>query len=127
MDIIEGLKNTASALRKADKIPEFQLILDVQQELLKQQKRISDLETENKKLREKLELKGKVKFERNAYWIVEEGKEDDGPFCSCCFDDERKLIRMMPGWSESSRVCPKCKNNADVSVESHKKNYKTAY
>ena len=109
MEIVKGLKETAAVLRKADKIPEFQLILDVQQKLLEQQQRISDLETENRDLKEKLELKGKLKFERNAYWIVEEGKEDDGPFCSKCKDSEEKFIRMRVGnYHFGWAYCPNC-------------------
>jgi len=115
MDVFDGLKTAGKVLQEAGKIEQYAQILEAQKNLLEQQKRISDLEIENKDLKEKLELKGKVKFERNAYWIVEEGKEDDGPFCSCCYDDGKKLIRMMPGWSESERNCPKCKNKG-VSV-----------
>lgn len=34
-------------------------------------------------------------FENSCYWINEDDKKD-GPFCSCCWDDNKKTIRMLP-------------------------------
>jgi hypothetical protein len=112
MDVFDKLKTVGKMLQEAGKIEQYTQILEAQEKLLEQQKRISDLETENKELNEKLELKGKVNFERNAYWIVESGQEDDGPFCSCCWDDEKKVIRMLPCSNPAFYDCPKCENKS---------------
>lgn len=109
-NVFDGLKIAGKVLQEAGKIEQYTQILEAQEKLLEQQKRISDLESENRDLKEKLELKGKMKFERNAYWIVEEGKEDDGPFCSCCYDDGKRAIRMQPCVNPAFYDCKKCDN-----------------
>ena len=75
MAIFDVLKTTAFVLKEANKIEEYQKILDVLEQLLEMQKRISDLETENKELKEKLKIQESLVFENNAYWIKKDGKK----------------------------------------------------
>jgi len=111
MAIFDELKSVAGVLQEAGKIEQYRQILDAQKELLEMQKRISDLETENKDLIEKLKTQESLIFENNAYWIIDEsGNKIDGPYCSCCWDDERKTIRMLPSGHPAYYDCPKCKN-----------------
>lgn len=109
MVIFDVLKTTASVLKEANKIEEYKKILDVQEQLLIMQNRIFDLETENRELKGKLETKESLVFENNAYWIDKDGGKD-GPFCSCCWDDGRKTIRMQPYINPAYYGCPKCEN-----------------
>ena len=78
MAIFDELKSVAGVLQEAGKIEQYRQILDAQKELLEMQKRISDLESENKSLKEKLEIKDTLIFERNAYWVEKDAKKD-GP------------------------------------------------
>lgn len=109
MAIFDELRSVAGVLQEAGKIEQYRQILDAQKELLEMQKRISDLETESKDLKEKLETKESLVFENNAYWIDKDGKRD-GPFCSCCWDDNKKTIRMQPCGNPAFCSCPKCTN-----------------
>jgi hypothetical protein len=109
MGIYDGLKDAAKVLQESGKIEQYRQILDAQEKMLEMQKRIGDLEVDNKDLREKLESKGKLKFEKNAYWIREE-KGADGPFCSRCWDADKQLIRMQPCGNPAYFDCPNCKN-----------------
>ena len=48
-------------------------------------------------------------FERNTYWIIE-GENKDGPFCSACWDDKNKKVRMQIRHDDSTCCdCPVCK------------------
>lgn len=109
MAIFDELKSVAGVLQEAGKIEQYRQILDAQQKLLEMQKRISDLEGENKELSEKLKTQESLVFEKNAYWLEKDGGKD-GPYCSCCWDDDKKTIRMQPCGNPAYFDCPKCKN-----------------
>ncbi|MFA6551915.1 MAG: hypothetical protein WCT19_00245 [Candidatus Paceibacterota bacterium] len=109
MAIFDELKSVGKVLQEAGKIPQYQQILEVQEKLLEMQNRISELDKENKDLKEKLKIQESLNFESNAYWI-KNGERKDGPFCSCCWDDDRKTIRMQPTYSHAYYSCPKCEN-----------------
>ncbi len=113
MAIFDELKSVAGVLQEAGKIEQYRQILDAQKELLEMQKRISDLELDNKDLKDKLQTKDSLTFENNAYWINKDGKKD-GPFCSCCWDDHNKTIRVQPAGNPAFCTCPKCKNTVKV-------------
>lgn len=109
MAIFDELKSIGKVLQEAGKIDLYQQILNVQQQLLEMQNRIASLDKENKELKEKLEIKDSLIFENNAYWLEKDDKKD-GPFCSCCWDNDRKPIRMQPCGNPAYFDCPKCKN-----------------
>lgn len=111
MAIFDELKSIAGVLQEAGKIEQYRQILDAQKELLEMQKQILDLENENKEIKEKLKTQGSLVFENNAYWTVKDDKKD-GPYCSCCWDDDRKTIRMQPCGNPAYFDCPKCKNKS---------------
>lgn len=111
MSIFEELKSVASTLQEAGKIEQYRQILEAQKELLQMQKTIADLDVENKELKEKLKIQESLVFKDNAYWINRENK-NDGPFCSCCWDDNQKTIRMQPCGNPAYYDCPKCKNKS---------------
>lgn len=112
MSILDDLSKAASVLRKADKINEYEIILQAQEKLVDYQKRNSELESQNNILRDKLEIKENLIFEKNAYWI-NKNQTKEGPYCTLCWDDEKKLIRItegsyIGGWA----LCSKCKKLA---------------
>lgn len=108
MAIFDELKSVGKILQEAGKIEQYQQILEAQQELLEMQKRIQNLEKENAELKEKLEIKENLIHENNAYWIDKEGKKD-GPFCSRCWDADKKLVRLHPCGNPAYYNCPNCK------------------
>lgn len=111
MAIFDELKSVGKVLQEAGKIEQYKQILDALQKLLEMQKRIDELETDNKKLHEEFEVKAKLIPEGNVYWIEESDKRD-GPFCTCCWDDERRLIRLHKNGISNRVSCPKCKTEA---------------
>lgn len=115
MAIFDELKSVARTLQEANKIPQYEQILGVQEKLLEMQNTISDLETENKKLKDRLEIKESLKHENNTYWVIE-GDKKDGPFCTCCWDVEHKLVRLHQNTSSGTLKCPNCKTVAKAGV-----------
>lgn len=109
MSVFDELKSVAGVLQEAGKIEQYRQILDALRDLLELQKKISELENVNSELRSKLEIKENLIFEKNSYWL-QNGEKKDGPFCSCCWDDDRKTIRMQPCGNPAYFDCPKCKN-----------------
>ncbi len=112
MAVFDELKSIASTLREADKIPQYEQILSIQEKLLEMQKTIFDLENENRELKGKISLEESLHFERNAYWVIN-GDEKIGPYCTRCKDSDSKMIRMRIGnYSFGWALCPNCKELA---------------
>ena len=105
MGIYETLKSTAAVLREADKIEQYKQILDVIEKLLEMQTQLANLGAENKSLKDKLKIKDDLKYSNNAYWL---NTNNDGPFCTRCWDKNNELIRMKD--DSAYYECPECKN-----------------
>lgn len=109
MGIYEGLKDAGKVLKEANKIEQYKQILEAQEKMLEMQKRITDLESENTSLKDKLGLQENLVYENNAYWIL--GERKDGPFCSRCWEADKKTVHMKAGVNNSSfATCPNCKH-----------------
>jgi hypothetical protein len=108
MAIFDELKSVGKVLQEAGKIEQYKQILEAQEKLLEMQKKIQELENENMELRGSLKIKENLIFEKGMYWILEDNKKD-GPFCSVCYDDKKKLIRLHAGMNERS-FCKACRN-----------------
>lgn len=104
MGIYEATKDVANVLREAGKIEEYKTILDLQGKLQEMQNTIFELEKENRNLKEKFEIKEKLVYRNNSYW-----NEEDGPFCSRCFEKNKNLLRMHYGVGDNYAHCPECK------------------
>jgi hypothetical protein len=77
----------------------------------------SALRAQVAELSETLRVKASLRFDGRAYWTGEGTGPEDGPYCSKCWDDERKLIRLHPhsGLEDDGMFgCPKCIKNITV-------------
>ncbi len=108
MVVFDELKSIGKILQEAGKIEQYRQILEAQQELLEMQRKIQELEKENTELKEKLKIKENLIHENDAYWINNEDKKN-GPFCSCCWDVDKNLVRLHPCVSPTYYDCPNCK------------------
>ncbi|MGM7723740.1 hypothetical protein [Metabacillus sp. Hm71] len=104
MSIISDIKSVAEVVQKADNIDLYRKLLDVQAEAMDLMEKYNNLKEENKLLKEQLETAGKMTYKDKMYF-----REDDkDPYCSKCWDVDRKLVRMhgdTPYWFQ----CPSCK------------------
>ncbi len=108
MVIFDKLKSIWKVFQEVGKIEQYRVISDLQKQILEMQKKIDSLEIENKKIKDSLEFQDDLIYENNACWKSKDGKKD-GPYCSCCWDDQKKTIRMLPCGNPEFYHCPKCK------------------
>lgn len=107
MGMYDMFKDALSMAQKADNIELVKTILDLQQEMLELQDKNREMNEENKRLQEILNEIKKVEFKGNCYYFDEEG-----PYCTKCYDDEKKKMRMLEEDNNLGvvyYVCPKCK------------------
>lgn len=67
------------------------------------------IEMESKINKFKTASKVKPIVRNNAYWFPNKDGTEDGPFCTKCWDDYTKQIRLNPLHPPRSK-CPKCRN-----------------
>lgn len=117
---INAVKIAANLADKAGKIPEYNqilnlqsLLLEVQGEMFEKQKRIEDLERENEDLKRKFHTAKKMQVRGNAYY-----DEDDGPFCTTCWDVKQMKIRLTPTYLGSPyATCNACRPNTSIQIK----------
>lgn len=107
MGIIDDVKSVAKTVQQIDNIDLYRRILDLQGE-------ITTLVEENAKLRRQVTEFESVAataavlvVKRDSYWRVREG-EEDGPFCTRCWDVDKKLVRLHEAASPEYGRCPNC-------------------
>lgn len=99
MGILDTLKETVSLMQKIDNVDLYRRMLELQTQVMA-------LFEENRSLKEQLATRAQLTFKKNAYWM-----NDDGPFCSRCWDTEGKLVRLHLR-QECIPHCPSCKHLA---------------
>lgn len=102
---ISDIKEIGKILQEAGKKEEYQKIIELQQQLMDMQKNISDLENENKELKENFKIKENLTYRNNTYYHLTEG-----PYCTKCRDVDKILVRLKTEPSRHIWICPECKN-----------------
>lgn len=116
MSLIENIKSIAKTVSDAGNHELYQKLDEVSKE-------IYELSLENMQLKEELMIL-KQKQDENAVKVFKDGAYyfgDDGPYCTNCYDDLGKKIRVHEEDDNMGTIynaCPKCKFN------SIKRNYK---
>ena len=76
---------------------------------------------ERDELVEKLQAAGVIRenlvMDGSAYFVRKNGRIEDGPFCTCCFDQNQQMVRLVPtpkpvggaGRSSEWVQCLKCR------------------
>jgi len=121
MGIIENAKDAIKLVQKIDNIELYRKILDLQSEAMELIEQLKLKDEMISKLNDALAIKGKLLYERSAYYIADEqGNKIDGPFCTKCFDIDHITCRFVPkstpGQGRTHVQCPNCK----VVFDSHK-------
>lgn len=120
MDILENAKDIYNLIKKLNQQDLLEKMADLRDQIL-------ELREENQKLKEKLLEKNKnnLIFENGAYFEIKEDGRKEGPFCSVCWEKDKKMIRLkqgFAGWYDSIHEedhtypiekCPVCKNRRE--------------
>jgi hypothetical protein len=107
MSIIDTVKEVAKVARQINNIELSRQIVLLQTEVLELHDENHRLRREVAALTERMQLRERLVFERNFYWIVDDG-ERDGPYCPRCYDKEREPRRMLAMREGRSFGCPTC-------------------
>ena len=105
MGVIDTLKDVAKLAQDVQNIPLYEQLLSLQAEVFDLYDENRNLKEERRQLREQLELRAKLSFENNFYWIVD-GDSKEGPFCPKCYDHDHATRRMLE--LGHLRGCPTC-------------------
>ena len=76
----------------------------------------SALRTQVAELTETLRVKASLRFDGVAYWTGDGTAPEFGPYCTKCWDDERKLMRLRPYSTDNDGMftCPECDKEITV-------------
>lgn len=112
MGLLPDYKEITELLKKG-------LTLEAQEKIMELRVGAIELQEENIKLRERLKqleseasLAKDLSFERGVYWMRKDPSRQ-GPYCSVCYDDKKKLIRLHSGRDNSEGhfwICLVCNN-----------------
>ncbi|HAN10104.1 MAG TPA: hypothetical protein DCP90_05785 [Clostridiales bacterium] len=94
MGLIGDIKDAASIVQKADNIELYQKILDIQASALELQEENINLKNKVRELEKRKNIEDSLEFRENAYYKKLEDNKEDGPFCSACWDKDKRLTRM---------------------------------
>lgn len=102
MGIVETGKELVEIARKIDNIELYKQILALQTELLKLAEDNSALKERTHQLEQTLATKTVLKFKDNAYWLPAQENNEDGPYCTFCWDKDGKLVHQH--FSDTSKI-----------------------
>jgi len=112
-DIAKFFKDTNVSFEKAEtklKLAELiEALADAKIQFADIQQLLLDKDAELRAVREQLSIKANLKWDPPYYWIVTDDKKD-GPYCQCCYDKDRALIRLQ-GNGKGYWKCEACNNS----------------
>jgi hypothetical protein len=119
---ISTIRTISNVVQQAGKLELTQQVIDLQQTLLQLVAQnaeltasVARLEGDNRQLRDEAELRRQLAFQRDSYWRLD-GDSRDGPFCSRCFDVDRKTVRLHAKY-HGYYSCPNCQRSVCVYPE----------
>jgi len=108
MDIIEHISAITKMASGIEDHVVYNQLGDLRIEAYELKVQLLELKEENAMLKQRLTEAGQKEIKKNCYYF-----NDDGPYCTRCYDDEGKRILMHPFDNNSGMVfnrCPKCEN-----------------
>ena len=94
MGFIGEMQAMGKVLQEAGRIDLYEKLLSASEKMLELSEQNEALRRENYELKEKLKIKGSLVFKENMYFLTKEDGQQDGPFCSVCWQSDEKLVRL---------------------------------
>ncbi len=121
------VKAACKVFKDANKIDLQKTLLDFQAQLIAISEDNTRLASENIALKQKLKLKGTLRFEENCYnQFDRKGNKISGPYCTPCWDKDNKLVHMHQS-IEGKLWCPACNKYGGIKSEGRLKYRDNAY
>jgi hypothetical protein len=109
MGLVENLKDAADIAQKIGNIELYRKIVELEGEVIELTRKLRLLEDQNENLNRALEVKKEVTYNAPFYYA----KGEQNPYCSKCWELDKKLVHISRGIHMSSGYtysCPNCKN-----------------
>lgn len=110
-DIAKLIKDSDITFERAEaklKLAELISVLaDAKIQIAEIQQALLDKDAELRDAKEKLAIKENLQWESPYYWLLD-GTKKDGPYCQCCYDKDKALIRLQD-CSNGTWYCRVCK------------------
>ena len=118
MAVADNIRLIQEALKEAGRIDLYSKLLEIHEKAIEIQEENRELKEENAALKEHIRLVGQLRFtENNSYLQYDEaGVKVGGPFCTRCWDTDKKLINLHND-HHPQLICPVCKTRAGTREE----------
>lgn len=118
MGILDNAKQVAKAVEEIHNLELYQRVLNLHSDIIELVEENNRLRDEVGDLKQKLELRAKMKFEVPFYF-----QEDDAiPHCAVCWEGKKQAIHVVKQWEtqgETKWECPACKQGYRVGARRH--------
>jgi regulator of replication initiation timing len=117
MSILDNAKQVAKAVEEIHNLELYQRVLGLHSDIIELVEENNKLRQENEELKTKQKIRGKLRTVNNPdqvyYLYNEQGQQEDGPFCTICWDVDQKLVRPFAYNGESGRghICEYCRSH----------------
>ena len=108
MSVLETAKDVITLVQKADNLELVKQVLALQSDIMKMMDENRALKDENRALRDELNIKLKLVFRNDAYWLPNDSGSEEGPYRATCRDGDGKLVRMSHSAKLGSFFCRVC-------------------
>lgn len=102
MGIIDNFKDVLRVAESVNNLDLYKKLAELQNSVLALQDENQSLKNQLKKSEEAQNIAARLRVEQNSYFL-----ENDGPFCTRCWDVDKILVREQIG-SYGIVSCPEC-------------------
>ncbi len=118
MGILDNAKQVAKAVEEIHNLELYQRVLGLHSDIIELVEENNRLRAENADLRKQEDIQSRLRLgndrRTHVYFLhKKDGEREDGPFCTVCWDIDRKLVRPFYYTSESGSgyICEYCRSH----------------
>jgi|SRR5215469_5196260 hypothetical protein len=107
MSILENAKEIVSAIQEINNPDLYKRLLALHSDIVGLLEENIQLRDENRELKEKIHLKGVMKFQE-PFWYQE---GDEMPYCPGCWESDMQPVHVIVEWQDAGKTswrCPLC-------------------
>lgn len=120
MSILDDIKSVIGIIQKVDNIDLYQKILDIQRQALNLVDENRKVEEEKSSLEKQLDISDRLVFSTSeSAYMLRTNELPDGPFCTRCYDVDKKIVRLHHGLVEDVLECPHCERTVHINKDSY--------
>ena len=110
MGIIDNAKEIVKIIQQIDNIELYRKILDLQSEINNLDSENANLKNQLSELEQKFCIQQSLRFDDNTYMRILPNGKEEGPFCTACWDNNKKSIRLRSYGHSEYLECPVCRS-----------------